>query len=770
MRSDPRVRWAGGWLLGIAVISPLLSGCGRLGLNPPTESTLEFKMGGEGCLNDLGRQLEQFAGGTIPESEWEGAWDCATQSFEQFKVYARGSEESGFTAGDLETLVSGFLITNRPIPGDLMEDVLRIKSGLLGGSSRVLSYEELDQVLELMAWAKEATSSLIPLLKERDYDPSARSLADLSLAIQRIADELAERLSKGKSFTLKWSELRELADKATSVIGLELPLDSMFAQAELGKNMLLAGSLEGIETSRIPDLIRMSAPVLATAIEYFSVTPAMLTGPNATAEFYYELANGIRPTLEAALRAHGGLFSLEWFDRILDLVPDSLTTTERGHVMDRTVLRDALRNVNWRFLRSKRRFDLDEGGFARIFDIFREWTRGQTLIETIYENAGSSDPAGMPRQVFLDAAIRLRPSLGPEDQVRLDRLTDMVARYHPLYLENEDEIYFGELPKYSLGTVSKFHLFRLIADEMLSAYSTQPGGKLATLGELEILVSEWVSLLTEIQKVDPTTSFLHERRFREGNLFTRVSNGDPYLDQDEITLYLAQMGSIGAMSTRIETVLNEPCGTDSFDIYGYRWMKARCFREGYFKGVDEYWKYMPGLLAYYKSLTPAFRRRFEIALETGARRYGYSDELLGEWDVQGFAGIAQYVEGMFRRYDMDSSAIINLDELMGAFPVFKRDLAAFGKIDPGQTLILEAAFTYTVRFGIPPTLDVMGGAHFVGWLATKPAWKINGDRAALYKVLAALNPKETPPEGVLIPPSGIQIVDPDAPELELELD
>jgi hypothetical protein len=305
---------------------------------------------------------------------------------------------------------------------------------------------------------------------------------------------------------------------------------------------------------------------------------------------------------------------------------------------------------------------------------------------------------------------------------------------------------------------------------MLSAYSTQPGGKLATLGELEILVSEWVSLLTEIQKVDPTTSFLHERRFREGNLFTRVSNGDPYLDQDEITLYLAQMGSIGAMSTRIETVLNEPCGTDSFDIYGYRWMKARCFREGYFKGVDEYWKYMPGLLAYYKSLTPAFRRRFEIALETGARRYGYSDELLGEWDVQGFAGIAQYVEGMFRRYDMDSSAIINLDELMGAFPVFKRDLAAFGKIDPGQTLILEAAFTYTVRFGIPPTLDVMGGAHFVGWLATKPAWKINGDRAALYKVLAALNPKETPPEGVLIPPSGIQIVDPEAPELELELD
>jgi hypothetical protein len=267
--------------------------------------------------------------------------------------------------------------------------------------------------------------------------------------------------------------------------------------------------------------------------------------------------------------------------------------------------------------------------------------------------------------------------------------------------------------------------------------------------------------LAEIQKLDPTTSVLHERRFREGNLFTPLSNGDSYLDQDEITIYLAQMGSIGAMSARVESFVNEACGTDAFDVYGYRWMKPQCFRDMYFSGYEEYWKHMPGLTQYYREMKPAAQRRFRIALENGARRFGYSNELIGEWDLQGLAGIAQYVEGIFRRYDGDASGIINLEELMEAFPVFRGDLAAFGKIDPDQTTILEAAFTYTVRFGIPPTLDVMGGAHFVGWLASKPAWTIKADRAALYNVLAALNPKETPPSSGQPVGDVIDVVDSD---------
>jgi hypothetical protein len=105
-------------------------------------------------------------------------------------------------------------------------------------------------------------------------------------------------------------------------------------------------------------------------------------------------------------------------------------------------------------------------------------------------------------------------------------------------------------------------------------------------------------------------------------------------------------------------------------------------------------------------------------------------------------GVAQYVEAIFRRFDADQSSILRLDELMTAFPVFKRELATFGKIDLNQTTLLEGAFTYTVRYGQAPTTDVMGTSHFLGWLASKPFWQVDADRTALYRVLAALNPKD----------------------------
>ena len=78
-------------------------------------------------------------------------------------------------------------------------------------------------------------------------------------------------------------------------------------------------------------------------------------------------------------------------------------------------------------------------------------------------------------------------------------------------------------------------------------------------------------------------------------------------------------------------------------------------------------------------------------------------------------------------------------ETLGAFPAFKGELARFGGIDPNQTALLEAAFTYTVRFGAPPVMDVFGTTHFLMWWAWKPFWTIQADRMAIYKVIGVLS-------------------------------
>ncbi len=724
-----------------------LTGCGNFGLNPKADSTLQFKMGGAGCLNGLGRQLEQFADGTVSEKEWKKSWNCASESFEQFRTYARGSAEEGFTTSDLKMLAEGFLITDQAVPDELISGALRLKSAVLGGNALTLTYEELDQVIDLMAWARDASARLIPLMHARSSRPDARTLSDLARELKLIADELASKVGHGPSFLLKWSELKSLAEQSADLLKLDLPLDTLFAALELGKGLLLSGSRDGLESGKISEAIRMLAPAGAAALEILSAQPSLMTGPNEAAEFYLGIAESLRPLITRALDIHGGSISLEWADRALDLVPDSITTTGHGHIMDRAVLRAALRNLNWRFFRSQSRADLDSGGLDQIYSLFREWTRGQTLIETIFENVGNADEDGVTRTTFLEGAERLRPGLGGEDQVHLSRIVDLVNRYPALFLRDESEFFYAPIEKYSLSAVSKLHAFNLVGRELLRGYSVTEEKNLATIKDLEILVAEWIPMLSEMQKIDPTVPLLHERRFREGNLFTGVSNGDIYMDLDEITLYLQQIGSIGETTTRVMTEVNEICGTDSYDVYGSRWMKPRCFRESFFGNYRKFWDHMPTLVSFYSSLDARQRRKFEVALEQGGRRYGYTDELIGEYDVQGYVGVSQYVESIFSRFDTDQSTVIQLDELMGAFPVFKRELAEFGKIDPSQTALLEGAFTYTVRYGVAPTTDFMGTSHFLGWLASKPFWTIHGDRTALYKVLAALNPVEK------IPPS-----------------
>jgi hypothetical protein len=727
--------------LGLMVgLSLALTGCGKFGLDAPGDSTLQFRMGSTGCLDGLGSQIDRFISGSISEEEWKATWNCASTSFRQFRTYARGTSPDGFSKVDLTSLVQGFLITQQPIPDGLISGALRIKSAVLGGNALTLTYDELDQVLDLMDWARDSSARLIPLLGAKAARADLRTLSDLSSELQKIADEFASKLGQGRSFLLTWEELRTLAEQVNTVLKMDLPVNTLFTTIEIGKGILLSGDRNGIETKRIAELIRMMVPAASVALELKSIQPDTLTGPNEKMEFYLRLAESLKPILVRALELHGGMISLEWFDRALDLVPESYTTTPRGHIMDRNVLKNALRNANWRFLRSQKRSDLDAQGVEQIYKNFREFVKGQTLIDRIFVNVGGDEVQGINRQVFLEAADRLYGSLATDDQVRLSRLVDLVTRFPAMFVGNDQEIMFKPLELYSKSAVSKLHLYQLISQELMLGYSTHESRQLASIKDIETLVAEWLPVLVQIQKIDPTIPLIHERRFREGNLFSVFANGDPYLDIDEATYYLQQISSIGALTSRIMAEVNELCGVDSYDVYGARWMRPRCFREAYFNRYEEFWDHMPALREYYSKLDARGRRRFEIALEQGGRRFGYSDAYVGEYDVSGYVGVSQYVESIFNRFDNDRSSIIQLNELMKAFPVFKRELAAFGKIDINQTLLLEGAFTYTVRYGIAPTTDFMGTSHFLGWIANKPFWQINADRTALYRVLAALNP------------------------------
>jgi len=92
---------------------------------------------------------------------------------------------------------------------------------------------------------------------------------------------------------------------------------------------------------------------------------------------------------------------------------------------------------------------------------------------------------------------------------------------------------------------------------------------------------------------------------------------------------------------------------------------------------------------------------------------------------------------MFQRFDSNKNQKLNLDETMGAFPVFKKTIAEIGKQDP-ESALLRSVFSYIVKYGrIPNQSDPSDVAQLLFWHLA-PFKTINGNRLSLYKVIAML--------------------------------
>ncbi len=102
-------------------------------------------------------------------------------------------------------------------------------------------------------------------------------------------------------------------------------------------------------------------------------------------------------------------------------------------------------------------------------------------------------------------------------------------------------------------------------------------------------------------------------------------------------------------------------------------------------------------------------------------------------------GLIHFMEGLFVRFDRNHDGILDLDELMIAYPTFKNYLAQIANINPSDDNTLQAVYTYLLKYKKAPTTDIIGLAELLVWELEKPTWSISDDRMAIYTVMAQLS-------------------------------
>ena len=128
-------------------------------------------------------------------------------------------------------------------------------------------------------------------------------------------------------------------------------------------------------------------------------------------------------------------------------------------------------------------------------------------------------------------------------------------------------------------------------------------------------------------------------------------------------------------------------------------------------------------------------------MAAGARRYGNSNQPIGTYDIQGYVGLAHYIESLMFRFDRNRNGSLSVEELLIAYPMFKRLLVEMGNLDPDNDSIAQAVFTYLVKYQKVPKVD----AHFIWWYLTRPLWKINASRSAIFGLISKLTVPEPLP-------------------------
>jgi hypothetical protein len=716
------------------------TGCGLFGTREAFKKIAQFSPGSIGCLNKMGEQFRRFAKGDIESGEWEGTWDCATDSLGVYKRFVQGSDPQGYTPEDMHAFLSRYLYAGTPISLELVQASFKLKQSLFGGTDNVLTMDELDQFIKMLKIGRDTTVRLLPYFQKQQYFKSVEEYKKFDQAFVQMGIDIGKGLNTANNPSLTFETAKTIARELSAIFHWEIPDDFEKSIAAV-KNLMMAGDQTQLEASRWPEVFELITSYVAPLVAWKGMTWSDFPNTSAGGDFLVEIWETIKTSIGKTINHHGGGIPFTALDSVIDQIPISFFAD-----VQKDTLKTTIRPLFNRLLRTSRPGTIDTAVFDKVDTTVRKWQRGQRHIQNIFDRY-QTNPEGFHLKEFIDATFAYRETFAGsgdhEAALDIHRILLLGRDHRPHKINDDGEIEFIPFFRRTLNSVSRFHALELLIRMVFEGYSDTPNRDRATIDEFKQFTDDYKQLAFEL-KVAEVTPNGYLKRFNEMNLFVYSSNGDNYLDVSEGMEYASFLLSMKNFGKRI--FLNgiaKACPSLGKDPMGWDWVSIECFQREFIMNRHEYWKHQPGLLAFYDGLSPAQQADFETVMQKGARRFGATQEPVGSFDIDGYSGLMHYLEALVQRFDYDQNQILNLDEILNAFPIFKNTLARFAQMDPVEDHdTLEAVFTYTVYYGEAPKKDILNLVKFLWWSWTRPFWSINASRYDLYTVISVFTSKQ----------------------------
>lgn len=653
----------------------------------------------------------------------------------------------------------------------LLSEVMKMKQLFFGGSTELFTPEEFVKARKNVEALRQVTERFMAHLEiytfvwkekfENDAEKRKR-FREAELNLMGLLKQLSEMFQVPydlNSLQALATELAVLYPPETTQPSLMKFLQSYVPALAVSREILFSDTGSVIQVSQWGPLLKRFGQVYNQSLYWsYFLKPADISlqhgaGFQSLREFVSAvmgIANEILITKPAGKITYAEMEKLLLELRQAKLFPEDLGD-ESLRLLLRTVFERLLLEPELR-LAGQTADGLSVKALNAFSESFAKWVEGQLLLQRIYED---SEQALLPQTLLQ----RLRAS--PESSSRAE-LVQAFESPQSRAVDANDRLYIATQGlSYTLRSASVVNSARIGSRFLIRAYSEDlkriEDGTGVLKSEAETFFQGIRPVLISMDFITPSNTTFGNNRFLEANLFTPRGDGNNYfsfIEGVDLLIGLFSGIKINAEFEKKMSLSGQGCEVKIEN--GEERMSAACVVARQSSSTKELLSSMPQFRDYLLALPRCALEKiddkecinsYEFVMANVLRASGdYFDPkgTVAKSAVSVLPHILQYIETVLQRYDRSGDGVLDTEEAMQAYPVFRAALSEFAEEDDEKTL--RAILGWLLVNGRPPENAWDYARFFSTFRGHEKNWKIRADRARLASILGLISNSSQAPE------------------------
>ena len=675
-------------------------GCGlRIGEDVFTRNMDNFSLS---CLNGMEQKIKHYMTGQMGKREITRTFDCASQALRIFKDRVRGKRSRSFTPNELRTFIQNLFLRDKTINDPLLDQMMRLKSVIIGGSERTLTAKDVDRFIHFLNILKQeviffqpyiqtllSSGRLQPLLIKNKSGVLNQELRDSVIRLSRFLKRFSNPYYFSDLQSLMY-ELDLIVDGEGDRAGWERKIKILSAF----KSFIVSGSRSAIQPTEWENLLPGYVHLMSALIHYRIFTEQVGGGEQHSVlsprgmEWIFGITTHLMDFLSLSIQNRKARFipAVDLTHLLSQLsatgfIPYKLTESSLMKIAEILFLR--IFRPDPGSLREGKGVIFTAGQMNRIKDLIHTWIRSTKIFN---QTTGLPTPLLFNHLGPLFSAFPHSFSQG--EKTRIKSLFDFRSLF-----QSENRVHLsGDLFASGSGTREKNHIslvllntYQLMTQMLRAGYEENyPTGPGLSRERLNTFFNDFVPFAADMKWLEsgaPSSISPSEAAFIAANMFTPSADGgfhsnvyEPeYLKPVEIVEYFSYLFSIFFSIRDFENRLRDLCPPFQ-PVRGSAQYDRACVKFHFLRIVQDRVSNMPDLIQALKDMSLPEKEELtealiHISFET--REAYETTEKLEYFHIRNMFIALYFSETIFIRYDQNLNRTLEHEEILSAYRRFE---------------------------------------------------------------------------------------------------